>query len=472
MKNFLAVLSLSLVVNGCGLLDFGQPAEQGSFRPYDSEQQLLQDFQRATAVCEVADCPEQAAAVYIIKNGEDGERGLFQCSGTLIDHSKVLTNAHCLPAAQRLAGEACQGLIRVAFPQAAGHRPESYDCLRVAAVSADHGVVTQPDWAVLELAAQTQRRPAVVNTSGVQRNSTLTLHRMNFRTLRSAPVPTGSLETMTCRGNINHIFNMDFLGPVSPLMNLSHCTRKVFTGNSGTGIFNSANELVAVFSYALPVEDNEDQAEILEEYPNLRQNFGGGTNLACVEYFNPQASEPDCYYGSKEQQEDLAWIYGELARLRAGDAYGPTVEALQTAVLNIDDSPVEWVMDTALVLENLEVEDVSVGRELRRRIHVEAMQTLFPALPRCVHGNGFESFEVRVPYLIRGERDVDPVTHLVTLEALPSTMVWTLEPDDQWYYRAQPRFLDFIPAGWKRDLVPGEDKDVFLKIPRCGVDLE
>jgi len=299
----------------CGFFDNGdslnsKPAEEPKNNPLS--------LAKLNVDCSDSDCPSFVGGLFFLSS--KGQLGA--CSATLIDEEHVLTNSHCLPDDISFSGAQCQEKIRISFPRSKNDPQISLDCDEVIAISAPRSKdqFKSPDWAILRLSKRLDRQPAIINLNGATQNMSLTLFKMEMVQRLMPPFdPEFHIVRTNCLANTNHVFSNDSLGPFSPLINVSFCDRKLNHSNSGSGYLNRNMEVVGLHSWGSFIEDsNSEEAKAIRNlYPNIKQNFGGGTNLSCIPDLNAKLS-PLCALSGQDFRE-LTSFYAELRQWEANE---------------------------------------------------------------------------------------------------------------------------------------------------------
>ncbi|HEX7673123.1 MAG TPA: trypsin-like peptidase domain-containing protein [Bdellovibrio sp.] len=170
------------------------------------------------------------------------------CTSVLVKDDVMATNLHCLPEDLRKEGALCKGRISFTFPESKGHPEEIAECDHVLSVSsALKDTPLTPDYAFLRLKHKTLRTPVVINNQGVANNEKLTIYKVDPHE------DVGLLRKVTCSAAQKSMLNPLFLTPQSSVISLVPCD--IVSGNSGSPIFSSANEVKAlVNSKGLPAD--------------------------------------------------------------------------------------------------------------------------------------------------------------------------------------------------------------------------
>ncbi len=378
-------------------------------RVFENDGALTRAFHGSTVTCDLQDCPSFLAGLYIIDFSEGEKRGLYSCSGTLIGNNRILTNAHCIPKDLQKAGASCHGRIKINLPQTAQFKMERWDCSRVVDVSVDTESSIEPDYAIIEMTGVTSRDPVVVRGEGILANAPVTLYKVDFD-LYASRLSKGRVVKTACRANAEYFLSKQFTGPKSALMNVSYCSQKLREGNSGAGILNGDNELIALFSFGVFVEDSDEPwaMAIREEHPLIKQNAGGGTNLACVPEMGRFAEDFRCHFGGSDHYESLSRVAHFLRAMEADKLSRPgfiaeswrfVKEQPATLQPGVPSSYVQWAPVNRVRMEDSIVEEPpmaqqsvleqsaskqSAAEEQVQELYHKAIRVRFPHWPVCV----------------------------------------------------------------------------------------
>lgn len=260
----------------------------------------MRQIENSSITCPNGNCPEYVGGLYLIDKNPDSEQGwgVFGCSHTLISSNLVLTNGHCVPSDIQFAGASCRNHIKIYFPATRGDSAEKYNCAEVVSFSHDPNDddKVKMDYAVLRLDTPTQRTPTDFNFGGVRKNQDVVLYKVNFSWQEGAA--EGRIVRTECTANSNNSKAKQQTGQEGPVINVDSCSDDLIHGNSGTGVFDSSNALIAIFSW------------VYKDHP-----IGGGTNLACVP-LNNRATPRSCDPSAPESEtESVASSNGSLDSL-------------------------------------------------------------------------------------------------------------------------------------------------------------
>ncbi len=447
---------------------------------FDPEE-LRKEMNESYLLCDSQDCPEFVGGLYGIYQGH-AHPILGSCSASLIDHNKILTNAHCVPDSVQSAGANCQGTMKINFPATGKFKYERYDCAKIVSISAYRTrdkVARQADWAVIEFAGHSPRTPVKVSAEGVPQNSEVKLYKINFG--QSNGTGVGNVVPTTCLANANHFESLQNLGPISPLVNVSECSVKLIKGNSGTGILNASGEIVGIFSFVRYVEDSEEEwaMELNAKFPGVKQNYGGGTNVACIKEFQDQPISPMCYFAGFLQHKVISALYQKIFQTQMSAAFIRQEIESHRDELIYDSTPYLLYESTTPLDEGpslkVFIKGESAGRN--RLIYQTAMNTFYPYLPLCVQPGQPEVFEAQVLQLeipplffdnkgepmMRSEIDADFRATQNLQGRLRGVLLKKVDGNE---YEMTPKEGDFLGKDFVKIL--GLEKNSIIYIPICG----
>ncbi len=257
-------------------------------------QKAVLAFNQGEIICSDGLCPSHVAGVYLLSKDMIN---VGVCSGTLIGSDKILTNAHCVPKDIRKKDDSCFDRLLFYFPQTKEYGQEKLACKKVLEISFTDSSLSskQPDWAILQLEKSIQRTPVVLNFNGIAIDSDVISYKINYESNENRI--KGIIKKTSCRANSNHLFSQNYSGPHSALFNVSQCSEDLAAGHSGSSYLNKNNEMIALHSWGSYVLNSNDPVsiELRDTYPNLKQDYGGGTNVACIYPLNQKPPE-DCYF--------------------------------------------------------------------------------------------------------------------------------------------------------------------------------
>lgn len=189
------------------------------------------------------------------------------CTGVLVREDVIATNLHCVPENMRKEGASCKGRISFTFPENKKEAQEFADCDQVLSVSsALKDTPLTPDYAFLKLSKKSSRKPAVINTTGVANNESLTIYKVDPHE------DVGLLKKVTCKAAQKSMLNPLFMSAQSSVISLVPCD--IVSGNSGSPIFSAAGEVKAIInSQGLPADIPVDAD---------RFNVAFASNFSCL----------------------------------------------------------------------------------------------------------------------------------------------------------------------------------------------
>lgn len=405
LKFVVSIMTLSLLAACNPTLEVAEE-NSGEYRYFEDMPTARSAFESAFIQCGDGECPESSVGVFTLHIDSFSSK-LGHCSGTLIAPDKVLTNEHCLPEDISQVGASCVGQIRLAFAATSGHSKESVGCERVEQVPVvpEKKDTLRPDWAILKLERPVSRRfRPLSQEGGIQAEQPVKLFKINFDLTSIDPM--GYVQETSCLANTHHYFSREHIGPLSAVFNISHCDKKLISGNSGSGVVNQQGDLIGVFSFINPIEDGpfKDEAgsptaiaRIRQRFPNMPQNTGGGTQVACIPFQNkpvPSLCEFDKGYALR------ALDYQELVSQRLHPDFTESIVKIEQALLAEDPLHIKWAA-WRTEMENQLVFDSSLSAQQKFLARLE-LANLFPWMPICVEATAPQIFSinwyVRTPF--------------------------------------------------------------------------
>lgn len=405
MKKIVFLLLVQNLLSGCGLILLNN-AKNKSERTYDDRTTAEKAFSQSTVECNESDCPPYAGGLYTIS---ETRYSVGACSMTLIGPDRVLTNSHCIPDDISYKGAGCRGRILVNFPKTDSYDAERIDCHSIENLVIDGPRVEEPDWAIIKLMNSSTRPSAQMNLRGIPDHSDLTLYKIDFDLYADTP-SVGYVTKTGCKGNTNLMSSGDSAGPVSALVSLSHCDVKMISGNSGSGYFNSQSQLVGLHSFGIHVEDSDESwaVNLRLKYPKIKQNTGGGTNLACIPVHPGWNPPPECQYDT-DYYFRLARLYSKLSEEEANGILWENL-AVQAIQKNEGRSNyVEYAEDVSNQMDRFDVNFSGEFGALRKGVFEKLIKVRFPALPSCIKSGVGRELELSILESVPGFH-VDPDT--------------------------------------------------------------
>ena len=344
-------------------------------------------FQQADISCDSADCPSYALGFYTI-TGEDQSFNVTACSATLIAPDQVLTNRHCVPEDLRKTGASCQGRIRFVFPKTATYALENFDCSEIQALSDDydHAPPPYPDWAILKMSQRTQRKFIATNTEGIEPSQLVSIYTVEF-SLEKIIGEVGKMKRIRCLANTDFIYSSDFFHQHSPLMNISECDDEILSGSSGAGYVNKDQQLIGLHSFSFSPQAIAEERDKID-FP-LEDNFGGGSNLHCIQEFNSDL-DPYCSF---DFTQDYQVLKAGLRYLWQSQAF---VQATGRASMDGDEilQASQWIPTLQHILTD--------------RVASDLIKNLLPAIPECLPPGTLAGQLLSLPVLIGQEAQTQP----------------------------------------------------------------
>lgn len=272
------VLALFLVAGACSKKTSGSNTVQ--YFLFDSPEIARMVFSQGKITCRNNECVNPVGGLSTF-TAYKTDRGQIRyevgvCSMTLVGPDLILTNRHCIPADLRSSGADCLNRIRFRFPTTTMYSSGSFDCKQIVELSKPKSAdAAELDWALVQMTVSTIRTPATPNATGVDVKKTVTLYPVEYtlHEVNDLISADGEMHKVRCTTNPdNSLFNQ-FVNKLSAIFIADDCTEDIIQGNSGSGIFNDNQELVAVGSFGTNT-------------PGIPHNVIGGSNLNCIPYFN------------------------------------------------------------------------------------------------------------------------------------------------------------------------------------------
>ncbi len=402
---------------------------------YPDPAEAYKVFSEAEIVCEGGDCPPAIGGLMIYDTSQMYKNyyDVGACSGTLIDSNKVLTNAHCVPKDISFSGANCFDRIKFNFPATKDHAYERLECGRVISISTLRGSDgAQVDWAVIETKNPSLRPPAEISPTRVGAFDEMKIFKINYD-FKTFDKQKGKVVATTCKANTPHLLSRQFIGPVSPIINVSDCDDNIIKGNSGSGIFDQNMQLKAVLSFGYIIDDSDYMIE-RSLYPNLKGNIGGGTSLVCVREFldEPQRLSPLCQYQRQAYNENAKAYTDLLFKM-----YHPDYEKNGEEVLTWNRASLPELIkyhDVEPALEETVLQDVAaqdqtlispiINYPLDPTVAVNSSavssmndflinayrDSLMVELPKCISADAPALFKARLAFRQFAKIDVDETT--------------------------------------------------------------
>ncbi len=399
---------------------------------FDNKSEAEVAFQNSTVECEdKSECPGFIAA--IVQASEERNHSYFRgdyqsyniglCSGQLISKNKILTNRHCVPAAIADAGADCSQNMMFLFPETGQYSSERVGCRKIISISRQYGNEhrVRPDWAVIELEREIDRSLPNIDISGLETNTDFYLYPNYFQASsisiddRDYQIARSIIKKVNCRSRINHLYFLGYFNPFSDIVG-GTCDFEIIRGNSGSGIYKEDHQLSGVISYAQ--RSRESRVSYLNDSVVVRNQWAGGTNLSCVDYFNAERSsfcdfERRDVFSTQLLSSIIPFLYAaqdsENLNIQVQERIAEQPIALweptdsENFVLNYAN---EERMD---VLSEIPEEIQSLILPYMYVLEHESVRQAYPFFPRCIRGDDSResSFELRIPVVSAEVSDVN-----------------------------------------------------------------
>jgi V8-like Glu-specific endopeptidase len=236
---------------------------------------LIASLDQQKVVCGEAgrDCPGYAALLtFWVKAGSEYKLG--RCSGTLYKNKYIITNSHCIPPEIKHVDADCTDQIKVVFPITKSLPAESVRCKRI--IQAYEQDKHEPDIAVFELENTIFRQSVVLNKNAFGENINVYAYTMNPTTK-----VLGTITKKNCKMSLDNAINMETEKSASEGAIFGNSC-DVVSGNSGSGLFNEAGQLIgAVYAKLERPVFNQRMIEAKIKY-NDSTYLGFAYNLGCL----------------------------------------------------------------------------------------------------------------------------------------------------------------------------------------------
>jgi V8-like Glu-specific endopeptidase len=337
---------LSVLLISCGGEDTTSNSPTDNIQEFDTQTKLQNAIQTSRVICgeNNLNCPSNVGKLTFWFKKEE-KFFLGSCSGTLVEEEYFVTNSHCIPDDLRVNDLNCSKQISIQFPQTNQHNKENLKCLKIAQVFPYKE--WEPDLAVLKIQKSKYLRKntffAKNDFSHKQKTYSYTMNPSKRDQM------LGTIVRKECQISLDNIFTYHadkYAGNV--LISGSAC--HVISGNSGSGVFNERDELIAVIH--IKVENKKLTKIFKDKFINYEPltNMGFAVNIACL--------------------KELAQYAGESCNIiPVGRESGPLDDYLDSKVqeynmLGIDETNVRAVLQSDL---NIKLEKSNV------RVYLESL---------------------------------------------------------------------------------------------------
>ncbi|MBT7609999.1 MAG: trypsin-like peptidase domain-containing protein [Bacteriovoracaceae bacterium] len=287
MKLLLLIFILfSISLLGCGS-DNNSPPSTDNLVQLDTKRQLEQAIETSRVTCGEShlNCPSNVGKLNFWFQ-EDEKFYLGSCSGTLIDEQYFITNSHCLPIELRENGKECSKQMNIQFPKTNKFPRENLNCILVS-----HTFPYEewyPDLAVIKVQKSKYSR---VNTS-LKKNDLSNKQPVHAYTMNPSKVDKtlGTIVRKDCLVSLDNAFTFEVDKSVGNfLITGSNC--HIISGNSGSGLFNSKNELIGVVH--IKIENDKLEKIFNNNYVNFESftHMGFAVNINCLKEVSYNAGE-------------------------------------------------------------------------------------------------------------------------------------------------------------------------------------
>lgn len=332
----------------------------------ETPQQLANVLQQWKVECrDSSSCPESVGQVLVT----DG-KNLGQCTGTLIDENRILTNSHCFnfrdSQTQRLVNpqKLCEAGSRIVFPATGERAAEQMRCKKVLVKSELSLNYINPDFLVFEVENLSGRKSQNLSREGLADQSILKLQRVN-------PIRRGlgRLTVETCQ-----VVHKTLLVPKAVtdhyhIQIVQGCD--VVHGNSGSALVDQNNKIRGVvfkgFTEQARLPMNDFEKDVRQKA--LAKKTAFVTNSTCMDFSFQQTPDWD---------------------IQKCSSYRMLEDSILEA-LNEDDVEAEYSMDV-----NFEARQSVVSNSFDSRVvYIKEMRRFFYA-PYCIKKSAVMTSESRL----------------------------------------------------------------------------
>ena len=279
---------------GCGSKESNDTSVMDNTIPLDGKEELREALAESSVTCMESSCPSNVAKLVFWQRDEfaDEQYNFGVCSGTLIDEDTIVTNSHCIPSEISYDGASCYGQIVVQFPEADSRREaENVDCMTVKKVN-DY-LSGEPDLAIIKVGASRYKR----QITKVQPNRMLNTKKIYSYTMNPGQYSynqfSGYLYRKSCNVSTHSILTGEIKRYSSDALIYGYDCN-VISGNSGSGVFSDAGNLIGV------IHSRIDKNEVMSQFRSNGINVGYlnymglFVNIGCLEEFGQSASVGNC----------------------------------------------------------------------------------------------------------------------------------------------------------------------------------
>ena len=269
-----------IFTQGCGTKT--KTTNSADLLTFDSEENLYAAIETSEVHCLESECPDYINKLAFWYYGEEEDTYyLGFCSGTLIEEEYVLTNRHCIPEELQKNGANCNRQILIQYPSSDKLEAENVDCKEVVKVYPDEE--GYPDMALLKIEKSShQRKSTEMKMNDLHANQKIHSYSMDPSTYDSK---IGYIRKKECEVSMDNLQTMKMNSDGDNfIVHGSQC--QVISGNSGSSMFNSKGEIVALLHSRI---DEDSLEEYLDERSITYDNFlpmGVIVNISCLKGVN------------------------------------------------------------------------------------------------------------------------------------------------------------------------------------------
>ena len=357
------------------------------------EFRAMQLYSESIISCPTGDCPSFVGGLYSLSHDKSKGYTIGACSLSLIVSDRVLTNAHCIPENISRVGESCLGSIRIVFPKTDKEPLETFGCEKILNKASVLKNPDNPDWVILKLDKPSVREPVTFDFGGIGYMEPVTLYKVDFD-IETFSSSRGTIVRTSCLANTNNMLSTEFLGPVSPLFNVSDCDKKLVIGNSGSAVLNKDGNFIGLFSFISP-----DKNRLPLKLKKKKNIVGGGTNGVCIPFENHRIPER-CEF-DEEEHKSLAIRYAYWLRMKQDDKAHNVAAEIHKRNTVLHSSSLKFSLNSGEKLMELSFDLEEPMALLKSDFINQAFPFLAPSFPECVYNWMGSSFpvvlETRIP---------------------------------------------------------------------------